>query len=399
MFERTTYDALVIGARCAGAAAAMLMARSGLRVLAIDRGEYGTDALSTHVLMRAGVLQLHRWGVLPKIVAAGTPPVRTAIFHYGNDRVEVAIGSAKGVNALYAPRRTILDRLLVDAASEAGAEIRYGHALAGLLHSPRGRVRGAAIRDRGGSLIEIQADLIVGADGIGSTVARLVGAAVHRLGRHASATTYGYWSGLQVTGYHWYYKEGLSVGVIPTNSDQHCVFVAVPSARFREGLRGAASYHCAVAEVAPDLASKMSESAVQAQLRAFAGRVGFLRQPYGPGWALVGDSGYFKDPVTAHGISDALRDAELLTRAAATGTDQAFAGYAAVRDELSLPLFEATDAIASFEWDLDTIKEHHEVLNRAMKREVELLPALRIGSDSTEGLVGSTNLHHEKEAA
>ena len=398
MFERTTYDALVIGARCAGAATAMLMARSGLRVLAIDRGEYGADALSTHALMRAGVLQLHRWGVLPKVVTAGTPSLRTATFHYGNNLVEVAIGSTHGVNALYAPRRTILDRLLVDAASEAGVEIRHGHALAGLLRSSGGRVRGAAIRDRDGSLIEIQAGLIVGADGMGSTVARLVGASVCRAGRHASAVTYGYWSGLQMSGYHWYYQEGLSVGVIPANSDQHCVFVAVPSARFREGLRGTAAYHRAVAAVAPDLASKISGGAEATHLRAFAGRGGFLRQPCGPGWALVGDAGYFKDPLTAHGISDALRDAELLARAAAVGTDQAFADYAAVRDELSIPLFEATDAIASFEWDLDMLREHHEVLNRAMKREIELFPSLSVGPHTTEGLVANTNLHHEKEA-
>src|SRR5262252_4241809 len=224
MFERTTYDALVIGARCAGAATAMLMARSGLRVLAIDRGEYGADALSTHALMRAGVLQLHRWGVLPKVVRAGTPSLRTATFHYGNNLVEVAIGSTHGVNALYAPRRTILDRLLVDAASEAGAEIRYGHALSGLLRSSDGRVRGAAIRDREGTIFEIKASLTVGADGVGSTLARLVGAGVERSGRYASAITYGYWSGVPMSGYHWYYQHGLSVGVIPTNYRQHCVF-------------------------------------------------------------------------------------------------------------------------------------------------------------------------------
>ena len=141
MFERKTYDALVIGARCAGAAAAMLMARSGLIVLAIDRGDYGTDALSTHALMRAGVLQLHRWGLLTKIVAAGTPAVRAATFHYGNDPVEVPIAPTHGVDALYAPRRTALDRLLVNAASEAGAEVRHGYALAGLLHGSGGRVR------------------------------------------------------------------------------------------------------------------------------------------------------------------------------------------------------------------------------------------------------------------
>jgi flavin-dependent dehydrogenase len=145
----------------------------------------------------------------------------------------------------------------------------------------------------------------------------------------------------------------------------------------------------------------MSVHASEARLRGFAGREGFLRQPCTPGWALVGDAGYFKDPVTAHGISDALRDAELLARAARTGTDKAFAEYKAIRDELSLPLFEATDAIASFEWDLDALRRHHEALNRAMKREVELFPAPDAGPHTTEDLVASASLHHQhkKEAA
>ena len=395
MFDRVTYDALVVGARCAGAAAAMLMARSGLRVLAIDRGDYGTDALSTHALMRAGVLQLHRWGVLPKVLAAGTPSVRTATFHYGDDLVEVTVGASHGVDALCAPRRSVLDRLLVDEASEAGAEVRHGHAVAGLIRGPGGRVRGATIRDRAGRLVEIQASLVVGADGIGSTVAQLAGAAVRRLGHHASAVTYGYWSGLGMSGYHWYYREGLNVGVIPTNAGQHCVFVAVPSARFRDGLRGAAAYHRVLTEIAPDLAAKISGAT--GALRAFAGRPGFLRQPCGPGWALVGDAGYFKDPVTAHGISDALRDAELLARAVVRGTDQAFAEYAAARDDLSLPLFEATDAIASFEWDLETLKQHHQAVNRAMKREVEHFPALGAASRGADTRLPSANLHREME--
>ena len=397
MLDRVTYDALVVGARCAGAATAMLMARSGLRVLAIDRGDYGADALSTHALMRAGVLQLHRWGVLPRVLAAGTPPVRTATFHYGNDLVEITIGASHGVDALYAPRRTVLDRLLVDAASEAGAEVRHGHAVAELIRGSGGRVRGATIRNRAGRLVEVQADLVVGADGIGSTVAQLAGAAVRRLGRHASAVTYGHWSGLGVSGYHWYYHKGLNIGVIPTNADQHCVFVAVPSARFRDGLRGAAAYHHVLSEIAPDLAANISPAT--RSLRAFAGRPGFLRQPCGPGWALVGDAGYFKDPVTAHGISDAFRDAELLARAAVRGTDQAFAEYAAARDDLSLPLFEATDAIASFEWDLDTLRQHHQAVNRAMKREVELLAALSVASRRPDRRLASAKLHREMETA
>ena len=128
-------------------------------------------------------------------------------------------------------------------------------------------------------------------------------------------------------------------------------------------------------EVAPDLRRMRRRRAWNPDSAAFAGRPGFLRQAYGPGWALVGDAGYFKDPLTAHGITDALRDAELLAEAAAADTEAAMAHYAATRDALSLPLFEATEAIAAFDWDLETLKLHHQALNRAMKREVEFLAA------------------------
>ena len=107
MFNYSRYDVLVVGARCAGAATAMLMARSGLRVLVIDRGRYASDTTSTHALMRGGVMQLHRWGLLPRIVAAGTPAVRSTEFHYGEDVVQVEIRPQHGVEALVVPRRTI----------------------------------------------------------------------------------------------------------------------------------------------------------------------------------------------------------------------------------------------------------------------------------------------------
>ena len=116
MLANQSYDALVVGARCAGAATAMLMARQGLRVLVIDRAGYGTDTISTHALMRGGVLQLHRWGVLPRLREMGTPAVRETTFHYGDEAIAVPIRPANGVDALYAPRRTLLDSTLVDAA-------------------------------------------------------------------------------------------------------------------------------------------------------------------------------------------------------------------------------------------------------------------------------------------
>lgn len=378
MFDRSRYDVLVVGARCAGAATAMLLARRGLKVLAIDRGRYGADTLSTHALMRAGVMQLLRWGLLPRIMAAGTPAVRRTAFHYGEEVLEVEIRPGHGVEALYAPRRTLLDRVLVDAAREAGAEVRHGCTLTGLVHRRDRRVGGAVIVGSDGTSAEVATDLIVGADGIGSTVARLTGARVLTEGRHATSVLYGHWSGLNAAGYGWYYREGVSAGVIPTNDGAHCVFAAVPPARFRDDVRHdlASGYGRALSEVSPRLAAEVASSRLEGHLRAFAGRRGFLREAWGPGWALVGDAGYFKDPLTAHGMTDALRDAELLAAAAAHGSETAFAEYAASREELARQLFEATDAIASFAWDLDTVRRHHMTLNTAMRREVEYLAGL-----------------------
>jgi menaquinone-9 beta-reductase len=375
------YDVLVVGARCAGAATAMLMARRGLRVLAIDRAPYGADTVSTHALMRGGVLQLHRWGLLPRLIELGTPPVRRTTFHYGEEAVPIDIRPSDGVDALYAPRRTVLDSVLADAAVEAGAEVRHGHTLVALRREGGERVAGALVLDAEGRPFPVRAGLVVGADGIGSSVARLAEAPVLRESLAASAVVYGYWSGLTTLaeGSHWHFVPGASAGVIPTNAGEHCVFAGAPPARFRAGaLRedSGLAWHLAILEaVSPALAASVAAARLEGRLRAFAGRRGFLRQAWGPGWALVGDAGFFKDPLTAHGITDALRDAELVADAAAAGTEAAMADYAATRDALSVPLLEATEAIAGFGWDLEAVKAHHQALNRAMKREVEFLTA------------------------
>ncbi len=371
------YDVLVVGARCAGAATAMLMARRGLRVLAIDKAGYGDDTISTHALMRGGVLQLHRWGLLSRLKELGTPRVRTTTFHYGEEAIELAIRPGDGVDALYAPRRTVLDSLLVDAACEAGADVRHHHTLATLIEDV-GRIRGAVVLDANHQPLRIEAGLVVGADGIGSAVARCVSAPVLRSARHATAVLYGHWSGFTPRGYHWHYREGASVGMIETNAGRHCAFIAVPPARYKtelaQGLPGA--FRRVLGEVSPELAEELEGATLELRIWPFAGRKGFLRQARGPGWALVGDAGYFKDPLTAHGITDALRDAELLADAAAEGTDAAFARYGETREALSIPLFEVTDAIASFEWDLATLQKQHKVLNQAMKAEVAHLLSL-----------------------
>ena len=371
---KPSYDIVVVGARCAGAATAMLLARAGHRVLVVDRGRYGTDTLSTHALMRGAVVQLHRWFVLPAVIAAGTPPVTHATFFYGDESVSVPIKPRNGIDALYAPRRSVLDKLLVDAARAAGAEVRFGVRARVLLRSETGRVTGVVLEDEAGHVERVEASLVVGADGLRSTVARLTGAEVYREGRHATATMFGYWSGLEVKGYQWYFVPGLSAGAIPTNGGQTGVFVSVPARAF-SGLftdHPETAFLEVLSEVAPELSVQVARAG-RTHLRGFGGQPGFFRQSYGPGWALVGDAGYFKDPLTSHGITDALRDAELLAAAIDDGSDAALADYQDRRDAASSELFEATDAVASFSWNLNGVRQLHEKLAKAMSREVQEL--------------------------
>jgi len=373
-------DAVIVGGRAAGAATAMLLARRGLRVVVLERGRYGADTLSTHALMRGGVLQLHRWDLLDGVVAAGTPPVRSSTFTFGRERLTIPIKPANGVDALYAPRRTVLDRLLIDGATAAGAEVRHGVAVTGVGRGSQGHVTGVAGRDERGRRIEIEARIVIGADGVRSTVADAVTAPFERVGTGASAVVYGYWSDLATDGYEWIFSPGAQAGVIPTNDGQACVFAAATPQRIGRG--GMRVLRDVVAAADRDLAARLAAATAPSGVRTFGGRPGFVRRSCGPGWALVGDAGYWKDPLSAHGLTDALRDAELLARAVVSwqcdGADEAMAlgGYQAMRDALSAELFATTDAIAAQSWTDDEIGDLLLRLSHSMADEVQVLAAL-----------------------
>ncbi len=371
------YDAIVVGARCAGAATALLLARGGARVLMVDRGAYGTDTLSTHALMRGGVLQLHRWGLLPQIVRAETPAVRSTTFHYTQESVAVEIEPRYGVQALFAPRRHLLDKVLVDAAVASGVTCEYGVHVSDVTRDASNRVNGVELRAPAGQPRRVHADLVIGADGLHSTVAQRVGAAVLRTGRWATGVLYAYWDGLALDGYNWFFQPGLSFGAIPTNGGT-CVFAAFPASQFREQVSGNAqeAYHRLLSLGAPSFAEAIRAGRQIEQVRGFGGQVGIIRRCHGLGWALVGDAGYFKDPLTAHGITDGLRDAELLARAVLTGTSDAMAAYEATRNDLSEKLFDVTDAIASFVWNDAELQALHRSLSREMTGEVRAIAAL-----------------------
>ncbi|MEM8606417.1 MAG: NAD(P)/FAD-dependent oxidoreductase [Myxococcota bacterium] len=374
--NETRYDVVIVGARVAGASTALRLAQAGLRVLVVDKGRYGSDTLSTHALMRPAVLLLHRWGVLDALVAAGTPSVRKTTFWYSDDVsqsvAEVDIKSRHGVDALFAPRRYVLDAALVDAARAAGAEFRFSTRLVELLRDEAGRITGVELEDSARTESRVEADLVIGADGRNSHVARLVGAAKYATGRYASATAYGYFRDLPIDGYRWYYRPGTGAGALPTNGGETLVFVAVERNRLSSSpgaLREA--FAASIRASAPDIGRGLEEATLSGKMWLFPGMEGFLRQPWGEGWALVGDAGYMSDPITAHGITNALRDAEILSRTIIEGRH--LGSYQLTRDDLSNAFFEVSDRVASYDWDIPTVQQYHRIMSREMGREETML--------------------------
>lgn len=381
------HDVIVVGARVAGAATALLLARAGYDVLVVDRARRGSDTLSTHALMRPAVMQLERWGLLADLVTAGTPGQDRVVFHYGDEPLRIDL-----TRRLYAPRRTVVDPILVAAAERSGARFAFGVGVEDLLRDPSGRVVGVCGRGPGRAPFTATARVVVGADGRGSRVAACVDPVVTRRGEAASGFAFGYWRGVEAEGYEWCFRPGTSAGLIPTNGGQTCVFAGIPGDRFSAVFRPdlEAGLRRVLHRTNPRVADRVDAGEQVGHVRGFAGIRGWLRRPYGAGWALVGDAGYYKDPTTAHGMTDAFRDAELLARAldrSLSGTASwgvALADYETLRDRLSIPLFDATDAIASFRWDLGEVQRHHLTMSAAIDAEVEALSALAPLTNSVE---------------
>jgi 2-polyprenyl-6-methoxyphenol hydroxylase-like FAD-dependent oxidoreductase len=383
------HDVIVVGARVSGAATAMLLARAGLDVLVVDRSHYGADTLSTHAILRPGIMQLHRWRVLDAIVAAGTPPVRLTTFTYADDEITVPLKPSHGVDALYAPRRTVLDPILVDAARRAGARVDYGLSVVAVTRDDNGRVNGIVAQDSRGGTITRRARWVVGADGIRSIVARAVEAPTERQGTGRAAFLYGYWAGLEPYAFHWAFRPRAFAGLIPTNEGLTCVFAGSDPERIGRG--GRRTLEEIVRVASPAMADEVAHGTPPSGVRSFGGLAGYYRRPWGPGWALVGDAGYWKDPISAHGLTDALRDAELVARAiisAAEGTEteaDAFGRYHSVRNAISRGLFEITDRLAAGAYTDAETPALFMQLSATMNDEIAMIASL----DQEPALIGS----------
>jgi 2-polyprenyl-6-methoxyphenol hydroxylase-like FAD-dependent oxidoreductase len=356
MGKRTGYDAVIVGARPAGAATALLLARAGLRVLALDQARFPSDTLSTHQVQLPGVALLNRWGLLGKIAASGCPPARDVRFDTGPVVLRGRYRPCPGADAVYSPRRTVLDKILLDAARAAGAEVAEGLRAERLLRDDRGRVSGVTASPRGagaGKPAVISARLVIGADGKHSMVARAVAAREYRRKPALSAGCYAYWSGLPAAGGEIYQRPRRAVGAWPTNDGLVITFVAVPAAEFGSFRADLEENFMAALDLAADLGERARDAVRCGPLRATSDLPNVFRVPYGPGWALVGDAGLVMDPVTGQGIGLALRDADELARAVLAGLggerpDRALAAYHKARDTRTRPMYEMTAGIASF---------------------------------------------------
>jgi 2-polyprenyl-6-methoxyphenol hydroxylase-like FAD-dependent oxidoreductase len=345
------YDAIIVGARCAGSPTAMLLASKGHRVLLLDRAAFPSDTLSTHVVQPLAVAALERWGLLDRLVATGCPPIGTYAFDFGDLTIAGKPGTPEAPVA-YCPRRTILDKLLVDAASEAGAEVREGF-IVDELRTEDGRVVGIKGRSREGDSITERATVVVGADGRNSIVAETARAEKYNERTPLLALYYSYWSGLPMSGrFETYVRPSRGFAAAPTHDGLTMLVGGWPYSEFAANKTDADGNYRKVFETVPEFADRLRGARREARV-AGAATPNFFRKPYGPGWALVGDAGYLKDPITAQGILDAFRDAEscaLALDSALTGArtfDASMGDYQQTRDADAAAMFELTCQLAS----------------------------------------------------
>ena len=353
------YDAIVVGARCAGSPTAMLLARRGFKVLLVDRATFPSDTISTHIVWPHGAEILGRWGLVERLAATGAPPIcRRMTFDVGPFALRGTIPDANDGRGGFCPRRTVLDALLVNAAAESGADVREGFTVDELLVAGEGVV-GIRGHVKGMKPVEERARIVIGADGVSSFVARAVRAPEYDRQPAAACAYYTYFSGIRQDDIELYVREHVAFGGAPTNGGRHLVMVNWPARDFPTVRNDVEGHVWRALEAAPDFLARVREGRREEKWYGTAGVPGYFRKPYGRGWALVGDASYNRDPITAQGISDAFVDAEMLVEAltawlgsgGASGNafDEPLAAHESARNERVRAMYAFTTHLAALE--------------------------------------------------
>jgi 2-polyprenyl-6-methoxyphenol hydroxylase-like FAD-dependent oxidoreductase len=351
-----SYDAIVVGARCAGSPTAMLLARSGHRVLMVDKATFPSDTMSTHQVHPPGLAALERWGLLERLKETGCPPVTTYSFDFGPLTISGSPQPIDGIAHGYCPRRTVLDKLLVDAAVEAGVELREGFAVEEIL-ADDGVVTGIRGHSKGGGSVTERAEVVIGADGKHSLVAKTVQPEQYNERRSHLAMYYAYWSDLPSVGFETTIRAQDRRGwaAIPTHDDLTVLPFGWPVEEFKENRGDIEGNFFAAMDLAPEFAERVRGATRESKFVGSAELPGYFRKPYGPGWALLGDAGYHKNPITAMGINDAFRDAELVATAVDDALsrgrpyEEGMSEYQRLRDSEAMPVYEFTDDFAQLQ--------------------------------------------------
>jgi 2-polyprenyl-6-methoxyphenol hydroxylase-like FAD-dependent oxidoreductase len=330
----------------------MLLARKGYRVLLVDKATFPSDTISTHYLHQISIARLQRWGLLDNVLASNCPPILKLIFDFGPFALTGSAPAVDGIAAAYSVRRTILDKLLVDAAVEASVEFRDAFSVERLV-SENNHVTGIRGRSVGGAAVTETARMVIGADGRNSLVARTVQAPEYNTSPPSTCIYYAYWSGVPTDALEYYPREGLGIVVFPTNDGLTCISTSSPRTDFQKFRTDIEGNFWQQLERVPPFAERVRAGKREERFLGTGDLPHFFRKPYGPGWALVGDAGYHRDPLGGEGITDAFRDAELLAEAIDGGfsdrrpLEAALADYERQRNEVAMPVSELVRQFAA----------------------------------------------------
>jgi flavin-dependent dehydrogenase len=348
-----SYDVIIVGARCAGSPTAMLLARKGYKVLVVDKANFPSDTLSTHLIHPPGIAALKRWGLLDEVVATNCDPIDTYHFDLGPVKITGAPGTPE-MPVAYGPRRTVLDKILVDAAAKSGAEVREDFSVDEIV-TENGAVSGIRGRKKGGAPVTEKARVVVGADGRHSMVAGRVKPESYNEIPPILAGYYSYFSNLPLGGrFEVYSDETRNFATWPTNDGLTLVVGGWPMTHFEERKKDFENLWTEMVSTHPNFGPRFR--AAKREEKFYGTNVpNYFRKPYGPGCALVGDAGYNRDFITAMGIMDSFLSAELCATAldqSLTGArpyDAAMADYQRARDERVTPIFHFTCMLAACE--------------------------------------------------
>ena len=368
------YDAIIVGARCAGSPTGMLLARNGHKVLVVDKATFPSDTLSTHFLTSEGVKSLAEWGLLDRVMATGCPAITDMSINWGGMRMP---SIADPAHWPICPRRTILDAILVEAAREAGAEVREGFSFDDVIVE-NGTVVGIVGHSRDGLRTEERATIVIGADGSHSRVAEKVAAPEYNVFPSATCGYYSYWSEFEGPGTEVYIQDGFGIFSFKTHDGLTCAGFEWPKSAFESARKDVDGAVMATFEKVPGMAERARKAKRVDKFYGLAGQDSYYRKPYGPGWALAGDSGYLKDPLMGQGITDAFRDAAALSAAIDAGLAgrqpmlEALESYEKTRNEATAMIYQITNLLTG---ELNPSPEFVQMLAIGMATQVPAVPA------------------------